>query len=229
MNKLFCALVTCATLLLGGCATKIKMPLQSEGEQVSNSGKWLYLMTISVENKYKDHFAPTLEVVSVVREDGAKKQEPLNFAVDWKGTYTPEDDDNARPKYLVRLELSPGPYTIRGLSGSGRAFPIRFTFFAPLHSPIPSGGAGVYYLGAIDASIRQRSGNEFKAGSSLPLIDQAVSGMSTGTFDIAIADHFNDDIALFRKVFPALEHVEIKRSVLPPFDRPRAQRFWEEN
>ena len=229
MNKLLCGLLAIAALLLGGCATKLKMPLQNEGDQVSVASKSLYLMAVTVENPYKDHFAPTLNTINVVRDDGPAKADPMIFAVDSKGTYVPEEDSNVRPKYLIRMELAPGKYTIRGFAGSGRAFPIQFTFFAPLHSPVTSGAPGVYYLGAVDAAIRQRTGTEFKAGSSIPLIDQAVAGMSTGTFDIVITDRYNDDVALFRKVFPALERVDIQRSVLPPFDRQRAQRYWEEN
>ena len=82
-------------------------------------------------------------------------------------------------------------------------------------------------IGHIEATVRERQGDEFKAGSSIPLIDQAVVGASGGTFDVAITDALSTDEALFRSKFPALTNVEIKRAILPPFDRLKAQQWWE--
>jgi hypothetical protein len=75
--------------------------------------------------------------------------------------------------------------------------------------------------------VRERQENEFKAGPSIPLIDQAVAGASTGTFDIKISDNFVKDEAIFRSKFPALVGVPIRKSILPAFDRANAQKWWE--
>jgi len=78
-------------------------------------------------------------------------------------------------------------------------------------------------------TVRERQGNEFKAGASIPLIDQAVVGASGGTFDVEISDQFATDEALFRDKFVALKDIEIRKAILPPFDRAKAQKWWEDN
>lgn len=91
--------------------------------------------------------------------------------------------------YLLRMEeLEPGEYVIRGLTRLGRAFPINGFFFAPVHAELTSAEPGVFYLGHIEATVRECKDNEFKAGPSIPLLlDQAIAGASGGTFDIEIA------------------------------------------
>jgi len=86
---------------------------------------------------------------------------------------------------------------------------------------------GVYYLGHVDATVRERTGNEFKAGAPIPLIDQAVAGASSGTFDVAITDRWTQDESLFKNKYPALKKATINKSVLPAFDRDAAQKWWE--
>lgn len=85
----------------------------------------------------------------------------------------------------------------------------------------------MFYLGHINATVRKRIGGEFKAGASIPLIDQAIAGASGGTFDIEISDQWENDKTKFLTKFPALASVEIKKSILPPFNRKRAQEWWE--
>ena len=102
-------------------------------------------------------------------------------------------------------------------------------FFTPMHSPLEAKERGIFYLGHINATVRERQGDEFKAGRTIPLIDQAIAGASTGTFDVAITDEFATDEALFRSKFPALEGVAIKKAILPTFDRAKAQKWWEAN
>lgn len=228
MNRVAQLVLIAFALFLTGCANTIKMPMRDDGDQISTSGKPVYLMSVTMGNICRDRFQPSLDVVQVVREDGSAKQEVVKFAMDSKGTYEFEDS-KLPPKYLVRLELDVGRYTIRGMNGSGRAFPIRFSVYAPLQVPLTSASAGVFYIGAVSATIRERQGNEFRAGQVIPLIDQAVACASTGTFDIDISDKYDEDVALFRKVFPALLSTRVQKSVLPPFDRAKAQKWWEAN
>ena len=125
------------------------------------------------------------------------------------------------------MELAPGQYEIVGLTSLVQSFPFMGSYFTPIHSQITSSSGGVYYLGHIDATVRERQGNEFKAGASIPLIDQAVVGASGGTFDVEISNAFATDEALFRTKFPALAKAEIRQAVLPAFDRAKAQQWWE--
>lgn len=71
--------------------------------------------------------------------------------------------------------------------------------------------------------------NEFRAGLPFPLVDQAVTGFSGGTFDVEIIDQFEKDELEFKSRFPALRDVNIQKAILPPFDRTKAQKWWEAN
>lgn len=88
---------------------------------------------------------------------------------------------------------------------------------------------GVFYLGHVDATVRDRKGDEFKAGPMLPLIDQAAAGASGGIFDIEVSDRWEPDEATFRSTFPELSTIVIQKSILPPFDRAQAQDWWEKH
>ena len=61
------------------------------------------------------------------------------------------------------------------------------------------------------------------------MIDQAVSGASTGTFHIDIKDAFDADIKAFREAFPVLKGMPIHKALLPPWDRSKAQSAWEKS
>jgi hypothetical protein len=61
----------------------------------------------------------------------------------------------------------------------------------------------------------------------LPLIDQAITGMSNNTWDVKVEDMSAKDLALFRDNYPALRPVTVETTLLPPFDRAAAQRWWD--
>ena len=46
---------------------------------------------------------------------------------------------------------------IRGLTCLSRHFPIIGTFFAPLHEELTVTQPGVFYLGHVDATVRERT------------------------------------------------------------------------
>lgn len=116
--------------------------------------------------------------------------------------------------YLLRMEeLEPGEYVIRGLTSLGRAFPINGFFFAPVHAELTSAEPGVFYLGHIEATVRECKDNEFKAGPSIPLLDQAIAGASGGTFDIEISDQWVKDGPKFLAKFPMLDGVPVQKRI----------------
>jgi hypothetical protein len=53
------------------------------------------------------------------------------------------------------------------------------------------------------------------------LIDQAIIGASSGTFDVVVEDKFEEDVRLFVSEYPALQKVRIEKSLLPPWTRPK--------
>jgi hypothetical protein len=112
------------------------------------------------------------------------------------------------------MQLPPGEYALVGLTCMAQHVVLMTYFFAPLHEHMVSAQPGVFYLGHVDATVRERNGDEFKAGPSIPLIDQAVGGASGGTFDILVADQWATDEAVFRRGFPPLTNATIQTSIL---------------
>lgn len=228
MNIRACFFALTFAVLLSGCATRTKMAFESDAERLTESSKPVFLMTATLKNVYRPSFQPKLLVVNIEKSGAKDSADRLNFLMDEKGK-DESDSPNVGSTYFLRMQLDPGSYEIRGLTGIARSFPINGLFFAPLHAPVESSRPGVFYLGHVTATVRERRGNEFKAGPSVPLIDQAIAGASGGTFDIEISDRLVEDEGKFRFRFPALQGIEIKKSVLPPFDRAAAQKWWEAN
>jgi hypothetical protein len=226
MNRLFAFVAIFFVLVLSGCATRLPMAFEDDLDRITEKSKPVFLMTATLKNTYKTSFQPRLLVVNVEKPDAKDASDRLNFKIDDKAK-DETDSANTGNSYLLRLELDAGRYDIVGLTSLASSFPINGFFFAPLHSSIEVKEPSVFYLGHVNATVRERQGNEFKAGPSIPLIDQAIAGASGGTFDIEITDNFVVDEALFRSKFPALVGVTIKKAILPAFDRAKAQQWWE--
>jgi|APIni6443716594_1056825.scaffolds.fasta_scaffold420163_1 hypothetical protein len=227
-RRVYFYVVLTIAVLLSGCATPTKMAFESDEERLTESTKPVFLMTVTLKNAYRTSFQPKLTVVHVEKPGAKDATDRLNFTMDEKAK-NESDSPEVGSTYFLRMQLDPGRYEIRGLTSLGRSFLINGFFFAPLHAPVESSLPGVFYLGHVAATVRERQGSEFKAGPSIPLINQAVAGASGGTFDIEISDRLSTDEATFRSKFPALKGIEIRKSILPPFDRAVAQKRWEEN
>ena len=227
-NRTLFTLVTLASVasFLTGCATPTKMAFESESDVIGSGNKPIFLMTATLKNGYRPSYQPKLVIVNVERKEAKDRNDRLNFTMDEKAKLETDTAEHGN-SYLLRMELENGDYVIRGLTGFSGIFPVRGMFFAPLHAEIKSQGAGIFYLGHITATVRERKESEFKAGPSIPLIDQAVTGFSGGTFDIEIIDQFEKDEPVFKSKFAALRNVSIQKAILPNFDRAKAQQWWE--
>jgi hypothetical protein len=227
MNRMLSLLVLTSTLLVTGCATRTKMAFEDETEKLTATSNPVFLMTTTVKNTYKNYQPKIL--VAKLEKPGAKDADGrLNFLMD-NAAKIETDDDKSGNTYLLRFQLPPGEYEFVHMAGFASAFLIRGTFIVPLHATIKSTNPGVYYLGHAEAIVRERVGNEFKAGPSVPLLDQAISGASGGTFDVTFSDQWDAYEKTFRAKFKALEGVEVKKAILPAFDRAKAQIWWEKN
>jgi hypothetical protein len=228
LNRVLASVSVVGALLLTGCATPTKMAFQEDSAAITAASKPIFLMTATLKNGYRDSYQPEVLVVNVERKEVKDSNDRINFTMDEKAKVEPDPASGGKA-YLLRLELDKGEYVIRGMTGFSGVFPIRGHFFSPLHAELKSADAGVYYLGHVEATVRERQEGEFRAGPPIPLIDQAATGFSGGTFDVAISDQLQTDEAAFRAKFPALRGVTIKKAILPAFDRAKAQKWWEEN
>ena len=226
LKRLLIAAVSAASVLLTGCATRTVQAFENDADRVTATSDPVYLMTATVRNGYKKGWQPHLLVVNVEKDGATDSSGRFNFTMDKKALLD-ETDKDAGNKYLLRMQLAPGKYEIVGLTELNRSFPIIATFFTPLHETLNVSGKGtITYLGHVEASVRERKGEEFKAGPSIPLIDQAVVGASGGTWDVAIVDAWDTDEALFRGSFAALKDTPIQKGLLASWDRDAAQKWW---
>jgi len=212
-----------AILAASGCATRAVMPYSTQSVAAPRPDNVALLMTATIRNDHHPSSQPDLRVVYVEYPGAKEKSDRLNFMI----------DDDARSllqatgNYLIRLELPPGKYVLRGFMGQVWSFPTIAICRAPLHSGLDFPKGGVYYIGHVDAVIRERKDGEFRAGPPLPFVEQAHAGFSSGTFDVSITDRADTDLPRFRNQFPGLASAEIQRAILPPFDREFAQRYWQ--
>lgn len=216
------------TLAMSGCANRAPMAFSDDAKTDLKTSKPIFLMTSTLRNTYRTSFQPKLLFVNVEKAIVNSSADHFNFVMDDKAK-NESDSATEGSSYLLRMELEQGEYVIRGLTSHGRSFPIQGLFFTPLHSKLVSKNPGVLYIGHVEVNLRERQGEEFKAGPSFPLIDQAIIGASTGTFDVEITDQWDKDGPKFLAKFPILNGVNIQKAILPPFDRKEAQRWWEVN
>lgn len=229
MNRsAFIASLGLCAALVTGCATKTPMAFEDDSEKLSEKVKPVLLMTATIKNGYKPSYQPKVLVLHVERPGATEAKDRFNFVMDAKAK-DESDDPLKGSQYYIRMELEPGTYDIKGMTSMSQSFPVIASFFTPMHSPLEVKGSGVVYLGRVEATVRERQGNEFKAGPSIPLLDQALSGASGGTFDVVISDALATDEPVFRSRFPALKDAAIGKQILAPFDRAKAQDWWEKN
>jgi len=201
--------------LLGGCA---KMPLTAATERIAADAPAIYLMTVQLENVYKPRYQPAVKQVIVVRKNAVGNDSFATLLMDEEGVVKGSREDEPA-RYLVRLQMDPGAHVIQQINARGVAFPIFGNFTVLLNAPLTVGGPGITYLGSLSGRVLEGQSGKPSAGPLLPIIDQAISGASTGTFEVAIRDRYDEDVPLFRARFPALKAVEIGKAILPPVER----------
>jgi hypothetical protein len=222
LTRTFTALLCC---LLGGCATVNHMAFDKKTNSVDVATKSVVLMTIDVSRPDKSRFEPVPFDVNIEKPNAQSKQERQNF------TLNKHEDavqtENGHTLFLARMALEPGQYKLEAITGFARAFPVSGVFQVPLVTDFNVPPRCIIYVGRVTATLRSRESGEFRAGPLIPLIDQAVAGMSTSTWDVTLDDRSDKDLPLFQQTFKALESATIVKSPLPPFDRVAVQRWWD--
>jgi hypothetical protein len=222
MRKYIAIVATVATLLTSGCATVYTMSPTTTTSSVDTTKNSYALMTVTLKNAYHTSYQPSPIVVNLERGAADSREDRLNFRFDDQETTTGDSGNH----YFIRLPLAPGKYVMRGITGQSGVFPFHGMFFAPLHEVVDVKPNSIVYLGHIDATVVERKDGELRAGPVIPLIDQAATGFSGGTWDISVSDQFDNDVTAFKKDFPALSNASIDRDVLPAWDKQKATEWW---
>jgi hypothetical protein len=185
----------------------------------------LFLVSATIRNDYAKRWQPRVMTVSLTENVNGKPVSRV-FRMDGRGSVWAEEEGQ-QDVFLLRFNATAAEAMFVGMSAMASAFPLHGHYFVPMYSAIAKAPPGVHYLGRIKAIIRERKDGEFRAGPLIPLIDQGIVGASSGTFDIEIVDAFDDDVPLFKRTFPALEGAMIARAILPPWDRQKIQKMWQ--
>ena len=220
MNKTVAAVAaTFALALLSGCAGMKPMALSKDTQKLDLSQESIAVMTVRVNNTYKTSYQPRLKFVAVRADDAEKKESSFGIG---ELLSSDESEQNQFEEAAVSLSLPPGKYQLRlvGVKSNG-ILVAGNSGMVPIYAPFELKPGQVTYLGRIEAMRRERKNDdELRAGIVIPLIDQAVAGYSGGTFDVSIVDSYDNDVATLRKIYPALEKVEVAKAMLPKWRKP---------
>jgi len=220
MKKL---LIVVLASLLFGCANRLPIAVDSSTTRLELNEQALLLMTVDISRQEKSRFMPIPDFLAVdlVKADG--QIESKTIPLDGDGYLYP-DDENAI--YAFRFQVPAGEVRIKGIFGRAKAFPIAGSFVLPVGMTIHSQKEEVLYLGRVNALLRPRIDHEYRAGAVIPLIDQAVTGLSTGTFDVHVSDMSDEDLRLMRTAYPAIAGLPVASRISPVIDREFLDREW---
>ena len=212
-------MILCAitlSFMLGGCASMKPSALNHDVNTIDVSKESIALLAIKVANDYKPSYQPNIKYIFVHNND-KENGEKYSFKIDEKFNEV-EDSFN---EYLISFQLPAGTYKLKTLLAQSGIFPVIGTFSIPIYSTFSIQSEKIIYLGHIEATIKEKTEEkELRAGSVFPLIDQAVTGASGGTFVVKITDSFENDIKLFKKDYPYLSQHQIDNLTLPQWTQP---------
>lgn len=227
LSRLLTAASLAFILFHAGCASQHSMATLDE-KSATKPTKAVYLLTVTLKNSFVPAYQPKLESLKLQKLVQSDYPVIQIHNVDHLGkseTLSPATGNS----YLVRLELEPGEYRLLGLTSVGQSMFITSPYFTPILGHISVRGPGFFYLGHIDATIRERKDNEFHAGGILPTQEQRLTGGFRGTWDVVITDQWAEDQGKFQNRFPAIARASVQKSDLAPFNRGSAQAWWDFN
>ncbi len=202
--------------LVSGCATTKNMAINKETQALDYSEESIMLMSLKTSNEKRPHYVPYVYSIDI-SANGKESEELFRFKVD-KPIKRVKSDFN---EYLLSFQLAPGNYKIKLLNCTSGIFPAIGTCYVPVHTEFEVAPGKIVYMGRIEATNRdKKSKEELRAGPVFPLLDQVLTGFSTGSFDVNIYDNYDKDISLFEQNFPLINGQTVEKNVLPPWVRP---------
>lgn len=201
--------------VLSGCAAN--MALTKGQEQVDLSEKSVVLASIRISNQNKPGYQPSLMYAFFFANSSDAEKTHIDLKVD---PFKSEKDKYN--EYLMSFTLKPGKYNFSQIWGNYKIpMLMNATCVVPINSQIEVKPNSIVYVGHIDATIRERKNDtEDRAGGLIPLIDQSLSGFSSGTFDVVISDKYEEDIKAYAAEYPAVGKINVEKAIMPLWVRP---------
>lgn len=123
--------------------------------------------------------------------------------------------------YYAAIPLPAGAYVIEVISGRTDGGWVKGVFEAPIEASFELQPGKLQYLGHIEAINRERTNSDqIRAGPIIPIIDQSMSGFSTGTWKIRILDQKANDLKEFQTRYPVLANATITVGLFDESERP---------
>jgi hypothetical protein len=209
---------------ISGCATH-KMALTLNQTSLDTSKKSIGLLSLKISNQNKPDYKIPLYGIHIVPKPLAQTGfGDVNGGNLYNNVYKTEDvyrtEKDNYYEYLLSFELSNGANTFIDIWAFYNSFFLAASSFIPLNMEVDIKPNSVTYLGHLDVVLRPKMSGEKRAGT-LPLIDAAVVGFTSGTFDVKVEDRFDEDIKSFSTAYPALQNIQVDKSILPQWVRPQ--------
>jgi hypothetical protein len=204
----------CLFFVLSGCAHD---PALSKGQnKIDLSKESIALLSVRLSNQNKPSKQLTLNGVFICPESETCQARPY-----WhKANDAYRSEKGMFNDYLMSISLKEGKYNMHTLFTKYSAFLIHATALAPLDLNVEIKPNSVIYLGHINVVLRKKKSDQEKRAALFPLIDAAVAGYSTGTFDVVVEDRFDEDMQSLISEYPGLQTVNVEKSILPQWIRP---------
>jgi len=185
------------------------MPLSKSISNIETSKESILVGRLTVKNENKSNHQPDL--IAMITKIGG---EDVSFT---KPTLLSASNERGKD-YIFSMSSVPGEIELNNVRFMKNAVLVIGSAEFNLNKKVTIPPNQIIYIGNITATIVPRKGDEPRAGSVIPIIDQAVMGFSTGTFEIDIKDNYNEDIAVLKKEFPYLADKTINKMVLPQWE-----------
>jgi hypothetical protein len=215
IGKYVAVLVLSIMIFGSGCASP--MALSKGDKKLDLSKNSIAIISVKVSNQNIPSYQPSVYVMSLGRPK--KFNDYKYFKI--KSAFAKEKDKYN--EYLISIAMPAGNYLIKDVYGESSKLlpPIAAVSLMPVYLPFELKPNEITYLGRIEGTIRKRQNdNEIRAGFFTPLIDQAVAGFSSGTYDITITDSYDADIQHFTQEYPVLKNYTVNKSLLPSWKQP---------
>jgi len=200
-------------IFLSGCVTNRNMALNKKVTQLDISKESIALLTLRTSNAYRPTCQPFADRVTI-RTNGKEQSESYTYDIGLPYKKVSKEFN----EYLISIQIAAGDYMIDKIIGFVLPYYVNGNcgnFTVPVNASFRIQPNTIVYIGQIEATNRERKDdNELRAGLLLPLIDQALAGYYTGTFDIKIYDNFEEDVVLFSKEYPLITTQKIERLLL---------------